>query len=49
MFACGSRAGSVLIACTVQPISHAKNAESPASITWRFRAKGQVSRTVRIA
>ncbi len=49
MFAWGSCAGSVLSAWTVHPISHAKKAESPASITRRLAAKGQVSATVRTA
>ena len=49
MFACGSCAGSVFSAWTVQPISHAKKAESPASMTCRRAANGHVSATVRTA
>ena len=45
----GRRAGSVLSACSSQPISQAKNAESPGSMIVRFRASGQVRRTVRTA
>jgi hypothetical protein len=44
------KAGRIgLSAWTVQPISQAKNAESPASITRRFAANGQVSATVSTA
>ena len=49
MFAWGSCAGSVFSAWTVHPISHAKNAESPASITRRLAANGHDSATVRRA
>ena len=49
MLPCGRLAGSVFSAWTVQPISQAKNAESPASITRRFAANGQVSATVSTA
>ena len=49
MFAWGSCPGSVFSAWTVQPISHAKKAESPASITRRLAANGQVKATVRTA
>jgi hypothetical protein len=47
MFACGRLAGSVRSAWIVQPISQAKNAESPASITRRLATNGQVSAIVR--
>ncbi len=38
MFACGSWEGSVSSAWTVHPISQAKNAGSPTSITHRWAA-----------
>ena len=43
----GSAAGFVLSAWTSQPISQAKKAESPGSITVRLAASGHVRRTVR--
>jgi hypothetical protein len=49
MLAWGSCDGSVFSAWTVHPISQAKNAESPASITRRLAANGHVSATVRTA
>jgi len=49
MFACGRLAGSVSSAWSVQPISPAKKAESPASITRRLAANGQVRATVSTA
>jgi hypothetical protein len=49
MFAWGKLAGSEVRAWSSQAISQAKNAESPASITVRFDARGQVRAAVRIA
>ena len=49
MFPWGRRTGSVLSAWSSQPISQAKNAESPGSMMVRFLASGQVRRTVRAA
>ena len=49
MFAWGRLAGSVFSAWSSQPISQAKKAESPASMTVRLAANGQVRSTVRTA